>query len=98
MTIVSYEPWALVGRFQRQFDRAPAKDADGTASASVSWIPHVDIHEEPERFLVIADVPGVDGKDIEITAEKGVLTVRGERRSEKKATAEGYARVERASG
>ncbi len=99
MTIVSYEPWALVSRFQRQFDRALAKDADGAvASASVSWIPSVDIHEEAERFLVVADVPGVDGKDIEITAEKGVLTVRGERRSEKKATAEGYTRVERASG
>jgi HSP20 family protein len=99
MTIVSYEPWALVSRFQRQFDRALAKDADGAAaSASVSWIPSVDIHEEAERFLVVADVPGVEGKDIEITAEKGVLTVRGERRCEKKATADGYTRVERASG
>src|SRR5450631_1555015 len=98
MTIVSYEPWALVSRFQRQFDRALNKDADGAETASVSWIPHVDIHEEAERFLVVADVPGVDGKDIEITAEKGVLTVRGERRSEKKANAETFARVERASG
>jgi HSP20 family protein len=98
MTIVSYEPWALVSRFQRQFDGAQNKDADGAESASVSWIPHVDIHEEAERFLVVADVPGVDGKDIEITAEKGVLTVRGERRSEKKANPETFARVERASG
>ena len=99
MTIVSYEPWALVSRFQRQFDRALAKDADApAASATVSWIPSVDIHEEAERFLVVADVPGVEGKDIEITAEKGVLTVRGERRSEKKATEDGYTRVERASG
>ena len=98
MTIVSYEPWALVSRFQRHFDRAPTQNADGSASASVSWIPSVDIHEEAERFLVVADVPGVDGKDIEITAEKGVLTVRGERRSETKANADGYNRVERASG
>jgi HSP20 family protein len=98
MTIVSYEPWALVSRFQRQFDRALNKSADGSESASVSWIPHVDIHEEAERFLVVADVPGVEGKDIEITAEKGVLTLKGERRSEKKASADGYTRVERASG
>ena len=96
MTIVSYEPWALVSRFQRQFDRAPK--TDGSESASVSWIPHVDIHEEAERFLVVADVPGVEGKDIEITAEKGVLTLKGERHSEKKASADGYTRVERASG
>ncbi|MBS0581408.1 MAG: Hsp20/alpha crystallin family protein [Proteobacteria bacterium] len=96
MTIVSYEPWALVSRFQRQFDRA--LKTDGSESASVSWIPQVDIHEEAERFLVVADVPGVEGKDIEITAEKGVLTVKGERHSERKANADGYTRVERASG
>ena len=84
MTIVRYEPWALVSRFHQQLDRALNKDADSVDSASVSWIPHVDIHEEAERFVVVADVPGVEPKDIEITAEKGVLTVRGERRSEKK--------------
>ena len=84
MTIVSYEPWGLLSRFQRQFDRSHNSDADGSTSATVSWIPRVDIHEEAERFLVVADVPGVDGKDIEITAEKGVLTVRGERRTRRR--------------
>ena len=95
MTIVSYEPWALVSRFQRQFERALGDSADG---ASVSWIPHVDIHEEAERFVVVADLPGVDGKDIDITADKGVLTIKGERRSEKKSSQDGYERVERATG
>ena len=56
MTIVRYEPWALVNRFQRQLERALGEDS--ADSASVSWIPHVDIHEEAERFLVVADVPG----------------------------------------
>jgi HSP20 family protein len=95
MTIVSYEPWALVSRFQRQLERALGDSADG---ASVSWIPHVDIHEEAERFVVVADLPGVDGKDIDITADKGVLTIKGERRSEKKSSQDGYQRVERATG
>src|SRR5581483_4689997 len=54
--------------------------------------------EEKERFVVLADVPGVDPKDIDITAENGVLTVRGERRSEKRATENGHERVERVSG
>ena len=45
-----------------------------------------------------ADLPGVEGKDIEVTAEKGVLTVRGERRAEKKTENDGYTRIERASG
>ena len=38
MTILRYEPWALVSRFQQQLDQALNKDADGTA-ANVSWIP-----------------------------------------------------------
>src|SRR5271170_2896845 len=79
MTIVRYEPWAFVSRVQRHLDRALGETqglADGAATASVSWIPHVDIREEAERFVVVADVPGVEPKDIEITADKGVLTVR----------------------
>ena len=95
MTIVRYEPWAFVGRLQRQLDHALGEVAD---SATVSWIPRVDIHEEAERFVVVADVPGVEGKYIEITAEKGVLTLKGERRSEKKASKDGYESIERASG
>jgi HSP20 family protein len=71
----------------------------GASSApSVNWVPRVDIHEEKERFVVLADVPGVDPKDIDITADNGVLTVRGERRVEKRETENGYERVERASG
>jgi HSP20 family protein len=84
MTILRYEPWALVSRFHQQLDQALNTEAGSADAAKVSWIPRVDIHEEAERFVVVADVPGVEGKDIEITAEKGVLTVRGERGSEKK--------------
>jgi HSP20 family protein len=98
MTIVRYEPWALLSRFQRQLDRSLSETAEDASSASVSWIPHVDIREEAERFVVVADLPGVEAKDISVTAEKGVLTVRGERRSEKKSSADGYERVERATG
>ena len=101
MTIVRYEPWAFVSRVQRHLDRALGETqglAEGADGARVSWIPHVDIREEAERFVVAADVPGVEPKDIEITADKGVLTVRGERSSQKNATADGYERVERATG
>ena len=97
MAILRYEPWALVSRFHQQLDKALNQDAD-SFSSNVSWIPQVDVREEAERFVVTADLPGVDGKDIEVTAEKGVLTVRGERRAEKKTENDGYTRIERASG
>src|SRR5215467_5115430 len=97
MTLVRYQPWAFVSRLHQELDRALGGDTD-VASASVSWIPHVDIREEAERFVVVADLPGVEAKDINVTAEKGVLSVRGERHSEKKSSADGYERVERGTG
>jgi HSP20 family protein len=102
MTLVTYEPWSLVDRLHRQLDHVfnkTASPAQSTGAASVSWVPRVDVYEEPERFVVLADVPGVESKDIDITAEEGVLTIRGERRSEKKASDKsGYERVERTTG
>jgi HSP20 family protein len=96
-----YEPWALVNRLHQQLDQVFG-DTVGTPEASsapsVAWIPRVDIYEETDRFVVLADVPGVEPKDIAITTDNGVLTIRGERRSEKKASENGYERVERATG
>jgi HSP20 family protein len=101
MAIVRYEPWAVVNRLHQsldQFFNETSSAPEASRSPSVAWVPRVDIHEEKDRFVVLADVPGVEPKDIDITAENGVLTVRGERRSEKRETDNGYERVERVSG
>jgi HSP20 family protein len=101
MTLVRYEPWSVVGRLHHSLDqlfgdtlRAP----EASGSRHATWVPNVDIHEEKDRFIVLADVPGVEPKDINITAENGVLTVSGERRAEKRETENGYERVERVAG
>jgi len=101
MTLVSYEPWSFVNRLHRELNQAFNKtsNTEVVQTPSVSWIPRVDIYEEAERFVVVADVPGVEAKDIEITAEKGVLTIKGQRSSERKdAQKNGYERIERTSG
>ena len=72
-------------------------DEDSTIATS-SWIPAVDIAEKDDHFLIEADVPGVEPKDIEVSMENGVLTLRGERESEVKEEEEGYSRIERSRG
>jgi HSP20 family protein len=62
------------------------------------WVPAVDVKEEPNRFLILADIPGVDPKDLEITMENGVLTIKGERAEEAQEEREGYTRMERVRG
>jgi len=71
---------------------------DNTDVAISHWRPAVDIKEEDNRFLIKADIPGVDPKNIEITMEDGVLTIKGERTSEKEEKREDFRRVERSRG
>ncbi len=41
------------------------------------YTPMVDIYETKDRFVLIADLPGVDNKSLDITVEKNVLTING---------------------
>jgi len=93
MTVVRYEPWGLLNRLRRELDETfenPSREA--------AWSPAVDIHEEAKQFTVRADLPGVKPSDIEITAEKGVLSLRGARNFEQQSDDGHYSRVERVSG
>jgi HSP20 family protein len=63
-----------------------------------TWAPAVDINETEHELVVKADLPGVDTKDLDIRVENNVLTIRGERKFEKKVNEENYLRVERAFG
>jgi HSP20 family protein len=94
MNIAIREPWGLLNRLSRDFDGLLATPAPN----AVSFIPAVDVREDKERFVVQADLPGVKPEDIEITAEKGILVLRGERKVEPRENAAGYERVERVAG
>jgi HSP20 family protein len=96
MTVVRYEPWSLVNRFQRDIDRLFASPQ--TAADSGAWLPPVDIHEEDNQFLVHVDLPGVDPKAVEVSCEKGVLTIRGKREETRREARDGYRRIERVTG
>jgi HSP20 family protein len=97
MTVVRYEPWSLVNRFQRDIDRLFGVPHT-TAADSGAWLPPVDIHEEDNQYLVHTDLPGVDPKAVEITSDKGVLTIRGKREETRRDARDGYRRIERITG
>ena len=47
------------------------------------WAPSVDIEEAEDKYVIKADLPGVDKKDIDVKLENGVLSIRGEKQTEK---------------
>ena len=100
MHLTRFEPWSIVDLLHRDLDRI-ARSRFGNnddENAVANWVPAVDIIEEENRFVMHADVPGVDPKDIEVSMDAGVLSVSGERKSENVTNEDGYRRVERASG
>ncbi|MFO1428988.1 MAG: Hsp20/alpha crystallin family protein [Candidatus Competibacteraceae bacterium] len=102
MAIVRYEPFNLLNQLQREvnrlFDTSRFGDEETSNLTTSDWAPAVDIKEEGNAYVIQADLPGVEPKDIEITLEKGVLTLKGQRVSETKEETEKYRRVERVRG
>lgn len=74
------------------------KQDDSSYIETSTWSPLVDIKEEKDCFLVIADIPGVKKEDISISLEQHVLTLKGERQFEKNQQHQGYTRRERTQG
>lgn len=102
MSMVRYQPYGLLNQLYREMDRAfglPGEhEANGSESATSDWLPSVDIKEEENAFVIHADVPGVEPKDVDIHMEDGVLTIKGERSTVNEESREQYRRVERVHG
>lgn len=94
MSIVRYEPFGLLSQLQKEL----ARSFPSFSNEAAEWVPAVDVKEEEKQFVVHADIPGVKPEDIEVSVEAGVLTIKGEKKSESKTEKDGYKRVERTSG
>ena len=100
LNVTRYEPWALhremLNEFSRLFDRAGSNDE--SVSAVAEWAPAVDIEEHADKYVLHADVPGVDPAAIEITLENGVLTLSGARDKAVEQKGVESRRIERVAG
>jgi HSP20 family protein len=101
MSLVPHREWSPFFQLRDEINRLfNGMQGEETSSATAAWIPAVDIHEYEERFALFVDLPGVDPAQVEITLAHGVLTLSGQRTTEKPAGKESDVamRVERSSG
>ena len=62
------------------------------------WLPSLDVSETKDEYVVKAEIPGIDPKDIDISLSDGMLTIKGEKKQEKEEKEENYHLVERSYG
>ena len=83
---------------RREIDRL-FEDTFGGDARRTGWAPAVDVREDNKEIVLEIELPGIKPSDVEVTAENGVLTVRGEKQSTSTEGNEGrYHVVERTYG
>ena len=87
----------VFGDFEKEINRIFENNLS-FPKESTEWLPAIDIKEEKNQYLIHADLPGIDFKNIDVSVENNTLIIKGERESEKKENKEGWIRMERAKG
>lgn len=100
MNMVKYDPFRELRGLQDEMTRlfkgiAPAGREEMMHGA---WNPSVDIYEDKENLVLEAELPGMKRDDFELSIENNVITLKGERKFEKKTDGDNYHRVERSYG
>jgi HSP20 family protein len=100
-TVERWDPFRGFGDIQTEMNRLFDSWAGRQAGTGERvWLPAVDVHETKDAFVLTLDVPGVTEKDINISINGDLLTIKGERRFERAGAADGdtYHRLERLYG
>lgn len=102
MSIVKYDPFrelrSLQDEMTRLFTGVMPANFNREEMTHGAWAPSVDIYEDKERLILEAELPGMNRDDFEISVENNVITLKGERKFEKKTEGDNYHRVERSYG
>lgn len=102
MNLVKYDPFRELRTIQDEMTRlftglAPT-GFDREDIRYGAWNPNVDIYEEKDNLVLEAELPGMKRDDFELTIENNVVTLKGDRKFEKKTEGDNYHRVERSFG
>lgn len=98
-TLNRWEPFRSNAGLESQVNRMFNELFDRSQESNLTtWAPAVDIFENEHELVVKADLPDVKPEELDIRVENNILTIRGERKFEKKVDEKNYLRVERSYG
>ena len=100
--ITPWRPFRDLERIKREMDRvwdSFFETKPGVKTVELGeWFPSLDVTETKDDFVVKAEIPGMDPKDIDISLNNDLLTIKGEKKEEKEEKEPNYHLVERSYG
>jgi len=79
MNMQVWNPFQEFENLLSRYNRGGLSTQQGSDLSFADWAPSCDIEEEGDRYIIKADLPGVDKKDIDVKLENGVISIRGEK-------------------
>ncbi|HYM22879.1 MAG TPA: Hsp20/alpha crystallin family protein [Vicinamibacterales bacterium] len=102
MNIVKWTPFReledISTRLNRFFNETPVRTTDGNGFFFADWAPPVDIEETDKEYLIKAELPGIAKENVKVEMLDGVLTIEGERKTEREEKGKKVHKVERSYG
>ncbi len=102
MTLLKYHParnlFALRNNFENLFDDFLNQGKRTWSESTLAVVPAIDLEETDDAFVISAELPGMDKKEINISFDNSQLTISGEKKSEKEMNEEKFHRIERTYG
>ncbi|HEY1329991.1 MAG TPA: Hsp20/alpha crystallin family protein [Actinomycetota bacterium] len=99
-TLARWDPFRDLMSIQSELNRLFGRTYSGEEPGSTAgaWMPAIDIYETKDRYVVTAELPGIEPEQVEVSVEDSTLTIRGERRFATEVAEENFHRVERRHG
>lgn len=101
MALIRWEPFREAEMLRRQmnqlfYDLAEANsgESDVSQSTQTGWVPAVELQDQGSELLLRAEIPGVEGKDLDIQVTQEAVSIAGEHRYEKRSESNGNFRSE----
>lgn len=96
MALIRWQPFQEMETLRRQMDQVFDELAGLTSESrlSTTWAPAIELQDQNDRLIVRAEIPGVEGKDLDIQVAREAISIAGEHRYERKTEEKGFYRSE----
>ncbi|MBD2088883.1 Hsp20/alpha crystallin family protein [Microcoleus sp. FACHB-1515] len=93
MLVRYWQPFREFDMMRRQFDRL-FDEMNAIAPAQPAWMPAVELKDEGDNFVLRAQLPGIDAKDLDVQVTREAVLIAGEQRSEQRSENNGIVKSE----
>lgn len=94
MALIRWQPFQEMETLRRQMDQVFDEMTALNRSSQGTWQPAIELQDTEENLILRAEIPGIEGKDLDVRVTREAVAITGEHRYEKKTEEKGFFRSE----